>query len=445
MVADENGSRHLQRWLRQPSPPGWRGWPRNAARIVYGIAADIAGGTISNHAASLTYTTLLSLVPMLALTFSVLKGLGAAEAMRTTLSELLRPLGDNAKTIDEILWSFVGNVDASVLGAVGLGLLAYTAISVVQKIEAAFNESWQVRQGRSWGRKFTDYLSVLMVGPLLAAAAIGLLASLRARAQGAELADYPPLQHAAEQLLALAPFGLLIVAFTALYAFLPNTRVRLFPAVGAAIIAALLWLAAGWVFTTFVAMATSYTAIYSAFAALVLFLLWLNVNWTIVLIGADVAFHLQYPHHLKGRESAPAPADAERLGLVLVAEIVRRLYAGRPPPRAHDLARITGEAEDRVTPLLKRLSGAGLVSASGDHPPRDLLARAADATSVATVLRAIRGNGEAVGPRSPAVDRWVSAVDAAIQSAAGQAPLTALLERPVTPRQSPSVPAVGTD
>jgi len=125
----------IERWLtRPPSGHPVRDGGRTVARVLWGVFSDIAQGSLSRHAASLSYTTLLSLVPILALSFSVLKGLGAENTLMPMLTELLKPLGENAQPINEFIWGFVGKVEAGVLGAFGLGVLAYTAISVVQKI-----------------------------------------------------------------------------------------------------------------------------------------------------------------------------------------------------------------------------------------------------------------------------------------------------------------------
>lgn len=402
MDEEEGPLARLYRWVsRPPAGAGLGEHVRTAARIAWGIVDDLAEGSITRHAASLSYTTLLSLVPMLALSFAVLKGLGAENTLMPLLAELLRPLGENADPIQEALWGFVSKVEASVLGAFGLALLAYTAVSVMQKIEGAFNELWQVRHGRSLGRKFADYLSLLMVGPLLLVSAVGLVRTLQDRAAGDELADYGWLQQLLLDALALAPFGLLLLAFAALYAILPNTRVRALPAFGAALFAGLLWLAAARIFAGFVAAAGSYTAIYSAFAALVLFLIWLNVNWTIVLIGADVAYYLQHPDRLKERAAAPLPpAAAERLGLRLIAEIVRRQYQGLPPPTAAELARRLGGSESDLAAMLAQLVAGGLIARSEHHPPRYLLLPPPETTTCASVLAVIRGDSGA--PQLPA-------------------------------------------
>ena len=151
-----------------------------AARILYAVVRDIVDGRIALHAASLVYTTILSLVPLIALAFSVLKGFGVHFRFEPLLMSGLSPLGREAPVIADRLVQFVDKMDVGVLGTVGLAVLFYTAISVVQKVEAAFNEIWHAREERPLFRKFTDYLSVFLIGPVLMFSAFGVVASAMA-------------------------------------------------------------------------------------------------------------------------------------------------------------------------------------------------------------------------------------------------------------------------
>src|SRR5512144_1072388 len=157
--------------------PKWKAIGLNIARLTYALARDVIDGRLTLHAASLVYTTTLSLVPILALAFSVLKGFDVHYRFEPLLMQALSPLGSQAPVVADRLMSFVDRMNVGVLGGVGLALLFYTAISVIQKIEAACNEIWHVRRERTLGRKITDYLSVLLIGPVLIFSALALLAA----------------------------------------------------------------------------------------------------------------------------------------------------------------------------------------------------------------------------------------------------------------------------
>jgi membrane protein len=162
------------------------------ARFVYALARDLAEGQLTLRAMSLVYTTLLSLVPLLAFSFSVLKGFGVHRQVEPLLYEFLQPLGEKGAEITEQIIGFVDNVRGDVLGGIGLALLIYTVISMIQKVEDTFNYIWQVQKSRSLARRFSDYLSVILVGPVLMVTAMGLLATISSSAAMQAIAEVEP-------------------------------------------------------------------------------------------------------------------------------------------------------------------------------------------------------------------------------------------------------------
>ena len=230
--------------------PRWKANGIKLARVVYAVVRDVVEGRLALHAASLVYTTILSLVPILALAFSILKGFGVHYRFEPLLMQALSPLGSQAQMIAERLMSFVDKMDVGVLGAVGLALLFYTAVSVVQKIEAACNEIWHVRQERPLARKITDYLSILLIGPVLMFSALGIAASVLASEPVRQLSEIRPLGVLIDMAIRAAPILLVVGTFTFLYKFIPNTRVPILSALVGGIVATLIWLLAGMAFAT---------------------------------------------------------------------------------------------------------------------------------------------------------------------------------------------------
>ncbi|MFP4696029.1 YihY/virulence factor BrkB family protein [Thiohalospira sp.] len=341
------------------------------------VARRMASGVLPLRAMSLVYTSLLSLAPLLAVSFSVLKAFGVHNQVEPALSGFLAPLGPRGAEIAGQVVTFVDNMRVGVLGAVGLLLLLYTVIALIQKVEQAFNAIWQVHRPRTLLRRFSDYLSVLLVGPLLVFIALGIIASLTSSSLVQSLTAFlpPELVTLAGR---LAPFLLLVAAFTFVYLFVPNTRVRLGPALLGAALAALAWQVTGWAFATFVAGSTRYAAIYSGFAILILFLIWLYLSWLILLTGSQIAFYVQNPHFIRAEDEAPAPlgAEAEALALALVFRVGARHRDGEPPPPLDEVARELGVAGDRLEPILERLEAAGILVLGGQPeglmPARDI-------------------------------------------------------------------------
>ena len=148
-------------------------------RYLYAMVRDFFSGQLTMRAMSLVYTTLLSVVPLLAFSFAILKGFGIFNQLEPYLTNLLAPLGEQGTEITNQVLTLVDNVRGSVLGGVGLAVFLYTAISMVQKVEESFNYTWYVSKPRNFSRRFTEYLIVLLVGPMLMVTAIGMLTSIQ--------------------------------------------------------------------------------------------------------------------------------------------------------------------------------------------------------------------------------------------------------------------------
>ncbi len=264
-------------------------------RLATAVGMEFRHRLLDARAAGLVFTTLLSLVPFLAVMFSVLKAFGVHHVIEPSLAQALEPLGPKGQEITTTIVSFVDNIKIGVLGVVGIAGLFYTTYSLIDKIEQALNAVWQVKQGRTWERKFADYLSAVLVGPVLVVSAFGMVASLQSHTLVQRLVEMEPLGTLVVWGGELVPFLMLCGVFTFFYKMIPNTHVQVRSALVGGVSAALLWIIAEEVFAKFVVTSAKYSAIYSGFAVLILFLLWLYVGWMIVLIGAQFSFFHQYP------------------------------------------------------------------------------------------------------------------------------------------------------
>jgi membrane protein len=308
-------------------------WCRRVFRLVVAASEKFQDDLLSLRAMGLTYTTLLSLVPFLAVTFATLKAFGVHNQLEPFLSRAFEPLGPEGGEITRRVVEFVDNLRVGVLGAVGIAALFYTVISLIGEIEDALNCIWQVRRPRSWTHRFRDYLSVVLVGPVFVFTAFALTASAQSHWIVQRLAAITPLEFIVTMTTRIMPFLFLYMGFTLVYWLLPNTRVRLSSALIGGAVAALLWQLAGVGFTTFVATSTRYAAVYSSFAVLILFLLWLYVGWLIVLVGGAVSYFYQYPPSVptKGRYRKSLQLPGERWALETLAEITKRYLSGQSP------------------------------------------------------------------------------------------------------------------
>jgi len=392
-------------------------------RTVYAVGRDIGEGQITLRAMSLVYTTLLSLVPLLALSFSVLKGFGVQNQVRPALLTLLEPLGEKGVQITEQVIGFVNNIKVGVLGAIGLGLLIYTVISLLQKIELAFNFVWRIKSARSLSQRFSQYLSVLMTGPLLIFSAVGLTAALFGSTAVQTMIAIEPLGKLVGWVATLLPFLLVIAAFTFIYMLMPNTRVRLGSAVVGATVAGILWQTLGWGFAAFIAGSTKYTAIYSGFAIVIFSMIWLYLNWLIVLIGASISCYHQYPALLVSprREIRLSNRVKEKLALLSATFIGRNFYLSLPPWSLESLAGRLGVPVMSLETVLIAILRAGYITETSDVPPRYLPARSFETISLKEFMDTLRSADEEpslnaeVLPREPEVDSIMAKLEVAAE------------------------------
>ena len=405
--------------------PRAKAWLLRLTRLLIVLVRDLAQGQLTLRAMGLVYTTLLSLVPLLALSFSVLKAFGVYNQIRPMLLTFLEPLGEKGVEITERIIQFIENINVGVLGSVGLALLLYTAVSLVQKIEESFNFIWHVSRARGIGERFSRYLSALLVGPLLVFSAMGITATAASMSLVRSVLEVQAIGWLALQVGHMLPYVLVIGAFTFVYTFIPNTRVRFGPALAGGVVGGILWQSAGWAFALFAASSTRYAAIYSSFAILILFMLWLYLSWLILLFGAAVSFYLQHPEHLVAEAGAPRLSNRmrERLALVIMSQIARRHLDGAAPLTADELAQTVRMPMRAVDVVLDALRERGILVCTGDVPPGWLPLRDLESASAKDLLDAVRTAGEsrylsvAALPAPEPVERLLKLSDEALASA----------------------------
>jgi len=405
--------------------PRAHAWLLRLVRLLIVLVRDLAQGQLTLRAMGLVYTTLLSLVPLLALSFSVLKAFGVYNQIQPILLGFLQPLGEKGVEITGRIIQFIENINVGVLGSVGLALLLYTAVSLVQKIEESFNFIWHVSRARGIGERFSRYLSALLVGPLLVFSAMGITATAASMRVVRSVLEVQAIGWLALQVGHLLPYVLVIGAFTFVYTFIPNTRVRLGPALAGGLVGGILWQSAGWAFALFAASSTRYAAIYSSFAILILFMLWLYLSWLILLFGAAVSFYVQHPEHLVARAGEPRLSNRmrERLALVIMSRIARRHLDGAAPLSADELAQALRMPMRAVDVVLDALRERGILACTGDEPPGWLPLRDLESASAKDLLDAVRAAGEdrylsvQALPAPEPVERLLKLSDEALASA----------------------------
>jgi membrane protein len=403
------------------------GWGRRLlyrlGRAIYATTRGFFDKELTSRAASLTYYTMLSIVPFLAFVFSLLKGFGLyhrlmQESLRPYLHEAFKGDASLLAALDQML-TFVERTGVSGLSVVGILFLIYTSLSMLSTVESSLNGIWDVHTARPLVRKFTDYTTILVIGPLLILAAITLGAAAQSSNFVAFLHRSFVVGGIVDFCLHLATFILGCAGLVALYVLMPNTRVRLSSALFGGLVAGALWQGALFLHVKFQIGVAKYNALYSGFAALPIFLVWLYLSWNIVLVGAGLAASHQHEQLMRQALRARHVDQElkEHLAVVVAAAVSRSFIDGHPPPTAAALAEALEVPPPAVEEVLDALVSAGLlvrVAESGElryDPARDV-----DAVRVVDVEEAVRHDP------SPEAD----AVRSALERTAGPA-LSSLL------------------
>jgi membrane protein len=409
-------------------------------RYPVAVGRDWLGGDISVRAMSLAYTTLLSLVPLMVFSFSILKGLGARGDLRYLLHQFFRPIGQAADQLTETVMQFVTNMRGDVLGSIGLAFLVYTVITTIQKVEASFNFVWRVQRPRSFARRFTEYLSVMIVGPILLAVAIGLLGSAEHSPFAQWLTAVPPLAWAMTVLGRVAPYFIVAVVFSFMYAFIPNTRVQLRAAVIGGATAGVIWALVGKVFTTVIVYSSQMMAVYTGFAIVLTTLIWVYVSWLILLIGAQLAFYVQFPQYLRiGQDLVELTGNArEQAGLSVMALIGRDYTDGKGYWSSNALAANLDIPSTALAPVLASLERGGLIVAT--EKEQFLPARDVSSIRLIDIIEAVRsrhtGRLQLDMHPQPCASSVMEEIDVAIKNKLGARSLKDLIA-PLEPGDAP--------
>lgn len=395
-----------------------------ALRIGHLLMRDLAEGQLNMRAMGLVYTTLLAIVPLIAVSFSVLKGFGVHNQIEPALLNLLAPLGDKGVEITSRIIEFVDNIKVGVLGSLGLALLFYTVVSLMQKIERAFNYTWRVSEQRPFAQRFSDYLTVVLIGPVLVFSALGVTASI-ANVDVVKSAMQVEVIGALLQFVGrLIPYLLVIAAFTFIYIFVPNTKVKIRSALVGGLVAGILWETVGWGFAAFVVNSAKYAAIYSAFATLIVLLIWLYVSWLILLIGGSIAFYVQHPEqrNLQLRILRLSNRMKEKLALLIMALVGQNYYQQREPWTLNKLSKQLKVGNEACGMMVTMLEDAGLLIRTADDPPAYLPGHALETLQLQMIVDVVRESGETTYlslnklPAAENVDALYAGIETAIDT-----------------------------
>jgi len=403
-------------------------------RFIYAVLRDVVTGNITLRAMGLVYITILSIVPLIAIIFSILKGFGFHRKLEPVIDNFLLPLGDKGADLTDQIMLFVENVQGNVLAGFGLIMLFATTISMAQKVEDSMNFVWRVDRPRGLAQRLSEYLSLILIVPVVMITAAALIGAVESNALVQRIAAVQPFGATLLLVSKMAPYLLVVLAFTLLYWFLPNTRVKLFAAIMGGVTGGVLWATTGVLFATFVATSARTLSIYATFAIVILALIWLYLCWVILLVGALVSFYTQNPEHLRlgYRPASLSGRQAERIALSLMTMAAQAFRDSSDQPTISEAAQALNLPGFLLGPIAGRLVAAGLLARTAKdqlYPQRD--PGGIQLKSVFDAIRAPQTTDVFPGGRWPKLVTDVSdRMDTAMDESLGGQSLYDLLDNP---------------
>jgi membrane protein len=395
-------TRHAPSWLESKTLDlETRASKHVTALRVWHVLNHAVEGFIYNNdllrASALTFTVALSIVPILALAFSAVKGFGGSERLRPLVEQYMG-LGSSSSQI----MSYVENVNAAALGSAGGAFLLITVISTMGTVEQALNTIFNVPQSRSYLRKFSDYLSVLFTVPLLIVAALSLTAIFSVR-----ISQFPFVTE-------LLPYLFVWAGFFFLFVFFPYTKVKYVPALIGSFVTAVLFQLAQWGYVRFQVGVANYRAIYGAMATLPIFLVWIYIAWAVILFGAELTAAVQRGD-LPPMLGPMSPDFLYSATMHILVRLADRAFHPGDDVTPWTLARELYVAEAAIQPILDGLKAGGFVieadSSTGSLNQGLFLARQASTIVLADAIKSVDFDQGASGG-DPRIDRVIAKLGA---------------------------------
>jgi len=353
-------------------------------RIVLLAVREFRDNHIQLRASALTYYSLLSVVSIAAMAFGIAKGFGFATKLETEIKKAAaeqEELADVVEYILEFANSMLQNINGGVIAGIGVALLFWSVMKVLGNIENSFNVIWQIRRARPFARKFADYLSMMLVAPILfflSSTVTGFVSNLASNNDAAVLQYVGPILLF---LVRLIPYVLIFLLFTLLYVVMPNTKVRFKYGLYAGIIAGIIFQVTQYVYFYFQGEAGRLNAIYGSFVAVPLFLIWMQISWLIVLLGAEISFAYQNieKYEFEAESLHITPYNKRLLTFLVMYTIIKIFERGEQARTSSEISHELGIPVRLARDIIFDLQdGHLLVEAATDSPKENAYVPALD-------------------------------------------------------------------
>ncbi len=342
-------------------------------RILFVAVKGFNNDKIQLRASALSFYTMLSIVPILAMVFGIAQGFGFDKGLAGFLKERLQGQQEVLNVLLGFVDRYLGNINSGYIAGIGLIVLFWSVMKVLGNIESSFNNIWKIKKSRMIARQFTDYISLLVIAPVFLVIASSFnVSKLQSISDSIQFLHY--LDSLLKMLVTLLSYTLIWFVFTLIYIVVPNTKVRFVPALIAGIIAGTLFQLLQWGYVNFQSLLSGYGAVYGTFAALPLFMMWLEFSWLIVLLGAEISFAYQNAtHYEQEAEDIRVSLKHKRvLGLLVAQKIIKNFSEGRPPLTASEISDQLCIPMRIVRDLLYELLNARIIIETIAHEVREV-------------------------------------------------------------------------
>jgi membrane protein len=335
-------------------------------RIIVLAARGFMNDKVQLRASSLTLYSLLSVVPIAAIAFGIAKGFGLDQNLQELISKELKSQPEVLHWLITVSSNALRETRGGYMAGIGVVILFWSVMSLLGQIESSFNHIWQIRESRPWYRKFTDYITIMLITPIFI-----ILSSSITVFVGIELSDFLTRSTILDFfkpvigfLVKFAPYLLTWIALTIIFLVMPNTKVKFVPAFVAGVVSGSIIQILQWLYIDLQFGISKLNAIYGSFAAIPLFVIWLQATWTVVLIGAELSFANQNISRYEFESESLNVSHFQKKAMVLMImnKIIRNFSTGDKPISAENIAMSLKIPVRLVTDLLQDLNYANLVS-----------------------------------------------------------------------------------
>ena len=374
------------------------------------------------RASSLTLFTLLSIVPVIAMLFGIAKGFGFEKKLEQQLLEQASDQDTMMLQLIEFSENMLSNTQGGVVAGIGIVVLFWTVIKVIGNIEESFNYIWKIKKNRVWARKLTDYLSLMMFAPVLLIMSSSitvfvktqitwLVEVIRLPAFGTKMVLY---------VMGYSPLVIMSLLFTFIFVFMPNQKINLKAGFIAGVVTGIMYQLVQWAYLALQIWASSFNAIYGSFAALPLFLIWLQLGWIVVLFGCEISFFIQnydsYRHNEKF--SNLSFSMRKNIALQVCHNIVMRFSNGEVAPNAGQIAKALVLPVSVVQKSLVALKNSNLIVELNVLENQDMIyqpSRDINSLTISAVINALETSGRNSVPEMQGYEQF-SQLDASAEN-----------------------------